>query len=158
MLQAPLSYSQCASLHIPGFSIRHRSELLLDGTEVRVGRNVSAKAIQGVGLTSKNPLSLSPDMERDGRKEQTNKGTFPTILLRNSPLLWGLSSGHKQPVRWRVSPSLTPAVGGDGGMNPSPPVPQQRHPRSARPIATTQPGPESVYSSSCSGFYTKNQS
>lgn len=77
MLQAPLSYSQCASLHIPGFSIRHRSELLLDGTEVRVERNVSAKAIQGAGLTSKNPLSLSRQRWEEGSNKQRDFSHHP---------------------------------------------------------------------------------
>lgn len=71
-LQAPLSHSQCAFLHMPGFIIRHLSELLL---EVRMGRNAPGEAIQGVGLTSKNPLSLQRWKEQTNK--QTNKGLFP---------------------------------------------------------------------------------
>lgn len=34
-----------------------------------------------------------------------------------------MSSDQKQAVSWRISPSLTPAMGGDVGMKPSPTVP-----------------------------------
>lgn len=139
MLQAPLSSSQCDPLHVLGFSIRpkHLSEQFLDGAEVRMRRYISAKARQGVKLTSINPLS--PNTYERARQTRGLPPPPSSSKILSYRRFWGLGGSHQQHVRWRVSPSLrdrSSAMAGDGGMHSSPMVPQQRDDH-APPITPT---------------------